>query len=92
MEINMENIFAIKNKILDFPFLEEVNEDTTINKCGIYMLYIDFFGDNSILPIYIGKSKDVQKRFDSHLKKIMFLNRLSESTYLSYFFEREDPF
>lgn len=43
MEINMENIFAIKNKILDFPFLEEVNEDTTINKCGIYMLYIDFF-------------------------------------------------
>lgn len=35
MEINMENIFAIKNKILDFPFLEEVNEDTTINKCGI---------------------------------------------------------
>ena len=88
----MENIFTIKNKILDFPFLEEVNEDSTINECGIYMLYIDFFGDNSILPIYIGKSKDVQKRFDSHLKKIMFLNRLSESTYLSYFFEREDPF
>ncbi|HFI0173014.1 TPA: hypothetical protein ACGOSK_002047 [Streptococcus suis] len=26
----------------------------------------------------MGKSKDVQRRFDSHLKKIMFLNRLSE--------------
>ncbi|MGQ7327405.1 GIY-YIG nuclease family protein [Streptococcus suis] len=36
------------------------------------MLYIDFFGDNNILPIYIGKSKDIQKRFDSHLKKLCF--------------------
>ncbi|AER18815.1 hypothetical protein SSUD12_0490 [Streptococcus suis D12] len=33
----MENIFAIKNKILDFPFLEEVNEDTTINNCNILL-------------------------------------------------------
>ena len=57
--------------------VEEVLPTTKIKKSGIYMIYIDCFEDEKIIPIYIGKSTDIQKRYKSHYQEILALNRLS---------------
>ena len=43
-----------------------INANTKVKQSGIYMIYIEGFDSESILPIYIGKSKDMQKRYKEH--------------------------
>jgi len=64
--------------------VEEVLPTTKIKKSGIYMIYIDCFEDEKIIPIYIGKSTDIQKRYKSHYQEILALNRLSYDEYKKY--------
>lgn len=79
----------IKNKvkkIIKDNNFEEVNEDTNDRNIGIYMIYIDNFEDDKIIPIYIGqtgagKDRNFQKRFKEHLQEIMALNRLKYDYY-----------
>ena len=65
-ETKAKDIFnSIKNKVyelLNNPEKKEVTRDTDYNFSGVYMLYIDDFSDDKILPIYIGQTKDFQKR------------------------------
>ena len=50
------------------------------------MIYIDGFESNEVLPIYIGKSIDIQKRYKQHYTELLALNRLSYEEYKKYFF------
>ena len=48
------------------------------------MIYIDCFEDEKIIPIYIGKSIDIQQRYQSHYQEILALNRISYDEYKTY--------
>ena len=63
---------------------EEVSSLTKIQKSGIYMVYIDNFEDEKIIPIYIGKTTDIQRRYKQHYCELLSLNRLSFEEYKRY--------
>lgn len=54
----------------------EITNQTNYKNAGIYMIYIDNFSDDKIIPFYIGQTKNLQKRYKDHLSEIMALNRL----------------
>lgn len=76
----------IKNAVLETirASAEEVLPTTKIKKSGIYMIYVDCFDDEKVIPIYIGQSNDIQKRYKSHYQEILALNRLSYEEYKKY--------
>lgn len=76
----------IKNTVLGIisASTEEVLPSTKIKKSGIYMIYVDYFDDEKVIPIYIGKSTDIQKRYKSHYQEILSLNRLGYEEYKKY--------
>lgn len=63
---------------------EEILPTSKIKKSGIYMIYINCFDDERIIPIYIGQAVDIQNRYKSHYQEILSLNRLSYETYKQY--------
>ncbi|MBR4891015.1 MAG: hypothetical protein IKU15_07005 [Clostridia bacterium] len=80
--------------------IELINTSTKIvtNKskfttCGVYMLYVDNFTDDKIIPIYIGQvkkgknSRTFQHRYKEHVTQIMALNRYSYEVYKSNFID-----
>lgn len=73
------------NHILSFSCLKEsilkiiknstqvsINSNPT-KKSGIYLLYVDNFDDDKILPIYIGQTVDFKARFKAHLNDVKSL-------------------
>ena len=66
----------------------ELTPDTKCNKSGIYMIYINNFNDNKILPIYIGEAKNLQKRYKDHYQEILCLNRLTYDEYKWSFIDK----
>lgn len=75
---------------------KEINNETNNKNIGIYMIYIDNFNDDRIIPIYIGqtgcgKNRNFQNRYKEHLQEVMALNRLKYNYYkdvlLSGFYE-----
>lgn len=74
-------------KLNTFTFLDEINESSNITESGIYMIRIDNVHSETMVPIYIGRSQNMQKRFKNHLKRLMALNRLGYQEYLNYFFD-----
>ena len=79
----------IKNKvkkIVNDKNTEEISNKTNNKNIGIYMIYIDNFCDDKVIPIYIGqtgygKNRNFQNRYKEHLKEIMALNRLEFNYY-----------
>lgn len=79
----------IKNKvkkIIKDRNVEEINNNTDNKNIGIYMIYIDNFNDDKVIPIYIGqtgygKNRNFQNRYKEHLQEIMALNRLEYNYY-----------
>lgn len=79
----------IKNKvkkIIKDRNVEEINNNTDSKNIGIYMIYIDNFNDDKVIPIYIGqtgygKNRNFQNRYKEHLQEIMALNRLEYNYY-----------
>jgi len=79
----------IKNKVLTIIESDnkvEISNNTDNKNIGIYMIYIDNFEDDRIIPIYIGqtgsgKNRDFQNRYKEHLQEIMALNRLQYDYY-----------
>lgn len=63
-----------------------VTSQTKQSKAGIYLIYVNNFSSDKILPIYIGKSKNIQKRYQSHLTELLTLNRLAYGEYKKYWF------
>ena len=59
----------------------EVTSRTKYKIGGIYMLYVDNFEDDKIIPFYIGQASDIQDRHKSHMKEIFSINRLDSEFY-----------
>lgn len=86
----------IKNKvkkIIDSNNNIEVKYNTNNKDKGIYMLYIDNFDDDKIIPIYIGQTgsgenRNFQLRYKEHFQEIMALNRLQYEYYKNLLLER----
>ncbi|WLR60164.1 GIY-YIG nuclease family protein [Guptibacillus hwajinpoensis] len=70
----------------------EVTPATKNKSSGIYMLYIDHFTSERIVPIYVGQAKDIQRRHKQHFTEILALNRLSSDEYNKYFFLNSSSF
>lgn len=81
----MKNSFdSIKRKVLNIICEnkdKEITRKTNIIKSGIYMLYVDCFEDDSIIPFYIGQTNNFQKRHKQHFTEVLSLNRLDNSCY-----------
>lgn len=78
----------IKNEIINIVNSKkylEVTRDTYFDSAGIYLIYIDNFSDEKVLPIYIGQTNNFQKRHKQHLSEILSLNRLKYDLYKEYF-------
>ena len=84
----------IRNKVknlINNRDVEEINNKTDNKNMGIYMIYIDNFNDDRIIPIYIGqtggKNRNFQNRYKEHLQEIMALNRLEYNYYKQLLFD-----
>ncbi|MCU4923973.1 excinuclease ABC subunit C [Bacillus cereus] len=89
MTINTLTIDNVRERVKQFiqdNSYKEVTPNTKYKVCGIYMIYIDNFSNDKVVPIYIGQSKDIQRRYKDHLCELLSLNRLSYENYYEYFF------
>lgn len=81
----MKNTFEdIKCRVLELIEINrqrEVSRKTDYRKAGVYMLYVDCFTDDSIIPFYIGQTDDFQARHKKHLTDLLALNRLDQDAY-----------
>ena len=84
----MSDVFiSIKEKVQNLININKSNEvtnKTNYTASGIYMLYVDNFSDDSIIPFYIGETGNFQERHKEHLKELLSLNRLNYETYKHY--------
>ena len=81
----VENDFKdLKEKVVKLiQGKKEITSKTDYKYGGIYMLYVDNFNDEKIIPFYIGKTHDFQERHKSHIKEIFALNRLKKDYYVA---------
>ncbi|MCM3325041.1 excinuclease ABC subunit C [Cytobacillus kochii] len=95
MDNVVKKIDNIRNKVkqlIQKNLNREVTPETKHNISGIYMIYIDNFSSEKIVPIYIGQAKDIQRRYKQHFSEILVLNRLSYDEYNKYFFSKSTSF
>lgn len=89
---HFENIKEKVKAIFSSEKYKEVNRLTNYKLSGVYMIYIDCDKDDLIMPIYIGQSKNVQKRYKDHLTQLLSLNRLTYESYKEYFFSGKNSY
>jgi hypothetical protein len=89
---SISDVKSIVNQLIEEHSDREITSKTNYNTSGIYMIYINNFNSGNMVPIYIGQSKDVQKRYKEHLCEILALNRLSYEEYYNYFFYKSNSF
>ncbi|MGW6384527.1 excinuclease ABC subunit C [Peribacillus butanolivorans] len=95
MDNNVKNIDNIKyqvKQLIQENLNREVTPETKHTFSGIYMIYIDHFTSEKIVPIYIGQATDIQRRYKQHFSEIIALNRLSHDEYNKYFFSKSSSF
>lgn len=95
MEYNKKAFDDIKYQVQQFIHMNlfnEVTADTKYKTPGIYMIYIDNFSSEKVIPIYIGRANDIQTRYKQHFEEIIALNRLSSEEYKEYFFSKSYSF
>lgn len=78
-ELKEKIITLIKDK-------KEITTKTDYRCGGIYMLFVDNFNDEKILPFYIGKTHNFQERHKEHMKEIFAINRLKKEYYVPAIF------
>lgn len=92
---NKSKFYEIKQEVQELIKTHEHKEITAVTKykvSGIYMIYLDHFVDDKFVPIYIGQSKDIQKRYKAHYTELLALNRISYDEYKHYFFSKSSSF
>ena len=73
---------SIKEKVINLiKNKNEITSKTNYKIGGIYMLYVDNFENNKIIPFYIGKTHNFQERHKEHMKEIFAINRLDKDYY-----------
>ena len=60
---------------------QEVLRNSDHHSAGVYMLYVDNFESDTIIPFYIGQTNNFQDRHKQHLSELMALNRLQHNCY-----------
>ena len=65
---------------------EVVNRQYSCKDSGIYLLYVDDFDDDKIIPFYIGQTTDFRKRFLNHIRDIESIMDYSYAEYHNEFF------
>lgn len=87
----MDRFEEIKNRVLELAEHnrdKEVTRKTDYRNAGVYMLYVDCFTDEKIIPFYIGQTDNFQERHKKHLSDLLALNRLEKSCYEHALFKR----
>ncbi|PGE68195.1 excinuclease ABC subunit C [Bacillus toyonensis] len=84
--IKIDNVKEQVKRLIQDNSYREVTPETRYKVSGIYMIYIDNFSNDKVVPIYIGQSKDIQRRYKEHFCEILSLNRLPHENYYEYFF------
>ena len=90
--IEIDDIKKQVKQLIQDNLYREVTPETNLKVSGIYMIYIDNFSSEKIVPIYIGQAKNIQRRYKQHFEEIIALNRLSYDEYHKYFFSRKTSF
>lgn len=67
--------------IIEHNKANEITRHSNVRSAGVYMLYVDCFQDDSIIPFYIGQTSDFQERHKQHFTEVMALNRLDRECY-----------
>ena len=84
MMTNNEKFEAIKQKvqsIVENNSALEVTNETDLSFGGIYMLYVNDFSDEKVIPFYIGKTENFQKRHKEHFSELLEFNRYNYDEY-----------
>ena len=63
----------------------QINENYKGPKSGIYMLYVNDFSDQSVIPIYVGKTTNFKQRFKQHRHDVEEINGTSFRDYQTGF-------
>ena len=77
-------IETIRNSVLNLIKEHKACEvlcNTNYRSAGIYMIYVDNFQSDKIVPFYIGQTGDFQRRHKQHMTELMSLNRLNRECY-----------
>ena len=77
-------IFEVKSRVKELILQNKENEvkrNTSLHTAGVYMLYVDCFESDTIVPFYIGQTNDFQTRHKQHLTELMALNRFDRRCY-----------
>ncbi len=79
----------LKSKILELTGNEQVTKSSHPKTGGIYMMYIDHFDDDFIIPFYVGKTNSFSRRLSQHISGIKKLIGLPKRKYNSLVEEGE---
>ncbi|MDT2835074.1 GIY-YIG nuclease family protein [Vagococcus carniphilus] len=85
----MNNLRKEIKDIVSNPNFNRVDLETNYELSGIYMLYVEDDFDKEILPIYIGRSKNIQKRYKEHLESMMAINKLNSKELSHLVFDKD---
>lgn len=76
-----DNICREVRELIASHKVNEITRDSNFHSAGVYMLYVDCFEDDKIIPFYIGQTSDFQERHKQHFTEVMALNRLNRECY-----------
>jgi len=82
--MNNTDFNYIKERVQKLIYLnkdKELSRESVVESSGIYMLYVDNFSDDKIIPFYIGQTSNFQERYKQHLCELLSLNRLQKECY-----------
>lgn len=80
---NLLKFDELKNTIITLISNKEadINHYEANHDAWIYLLYVDNFEDNRIIPFYIGQTTDFKRRYRNHIRDI---KKLMEYSYAEY--------
>ena len=79
----------IRSHIIKLTGNEQISKSTHSKVGGIYMLYIDNFDDDYIIPFYVGRTSSFSRRLSQHISEIKKLMGYSRRKYNSLVEEGE---
>lgn len=87
--MNNDRLFyKTKNEVLSLIHSsnhENITLNTNHSVSGVYLLYIDCFSDEKVIPIYIGQSVNMKRRLRQHINDVKEINNKSYAEYHNAF-------
>lgn len=79
----------LRSQIIELTNNEQVSKSKHAKVGGIYMLYIDNFDDDYIIPFYVGRTNSFSRRLSDHVSSVKKLMSYSRRKYNSLVEEGE---